>query len=132
MQGRPVSWASPGGGRLTGSWGLMVPLLTIAEAFVGLMKADFQLPTGGHSAWFGFFAALFAVLCVAEVTVFTVGAGALAGTVPVVVVPLPCDFVGRSGVGNGLVLQATAKQKEMSAAHIMIVSWSTSKVEGRS
>ena len=62
----------PGATHFLVFWGFMVLLFTIVEAFIGLVKPDFQIPIVGNFAWFGFFEDLFALLCVAALAVFTV------------------------------------------------------------
>jgi Fe-S oxidoreductase len=72
FQRKLLRWTVPGAAHFLVFWGFMVLLFTIVEAFIGLVKPDFQIPIVGNFAWFGFFEDLFALLCVAALAVFTV------------------------------------------------------------
>ncbi len=72
FQRKLLSWTVPGIAHFLVFWGFMVLLLTVIEAFVGLVKADFQIPVVGNFAWFGFIEDLFALLCVLALVVFTI------------------------------------------------------------
>ncbi len=71
-QRKLLRWTVPGVAHFLVFWGFMILLFTIAEAFFGLVKADFQIPVLGNFRWFGFVEDLFALLCVLALVMFTV------------------------------------------------------------
>ena len=72
FQRKLLRWTVPGVAHFLVFWGFMILLFTIVEAFIGLVKADFQIPIVGNFAWFGFIEDLFALLCVLALVVFTI------------------------------------------------------------
>ncbi len=72
FQRKLLRWTVPGVAHFLVFWGFMILLFTIVEAFIGLVKADFQIPVVGNFAWFGFIEDLFALLCVLALVVFTI------------------------------------------------------------
>ena len=72
FQRKLLRWTVPGVAHFLVFWGFMILLFTIVEAFIGLVKPDFQIPVVGNFAWFGFIEDLFALLCVLALAVFTV------------------------------------------------------------
>ena len=72
FQRKLLRWTVPGVAHFLVFWGFMILLFTIVEAFIGLVKSDFQIPIVGNFAWFGFIEDLFALLCVLALVVFTI------------------------------------------------------------
>lgn len=71
-QRKLLRWTVPGAAHFLVFWGFMVLLFTIVEAFIGLVKPDFQIPIARQLRVVRVLEDLFALLCVAALAVFTV------------------------------------------------------------